>query len=353
MIFEASSITTTRLYGDPFYFVKNQLLWTVVSLIILALLSRMDYHKLYSLALPLLVANLALLLLIFIPGLSTSTLGARRRLNLGPFGIQPSEFTKFSLIVYLSAWFSYKERSRFFAFLVLTGFIILLVMLQPNMSTATLLAATSAFLYILSGPSLTHVFYAFGIGALSLSMLAFSSSYRLKRITTFLNPSLDPQGIGYHINQINIALSLGGIFGTGFGASKQKFQFLPEAHTDSLFAIIGENFGFIGGTLIICLYIILLILIYQVIRHAKDRFGFLLCSGVFFIIGMQTLVNLAAMVQLVPLTGIPLPFLSYGGSSLITFYALLGIVVSVSRYNTRHGIHRTYRRSSNTGNRSR
>ena len=343
MIFEASSISAGRIYGDAFHFVRQQVLWFGASVIVLFIMSRFDYHRLYQFALPLLVVNIVLLLLVFVPGLSTTVLGARRWLKIGPATLQPSEFTKFTLVVYLSAWFSFKERSRFFAFIVLTGFIILLVMLQPNLSTASLLAATAGFLYILSGPPLKHILITIGLGFTSLLALAFTSTYRLKRIITFLNPAHDVQGIGYHINQINIALSLGGIFGVGFGASKQKFQFLPEAHTDSIFAIIGENFGFIGALLIMLLYGIFLYLIYQQIRASRDRLGFLLASGIFFIIGIQTIVNLGAMVQILPLTGIPLPYLSYGGSSLITFYALLGILVNISRYNA-HGKSATTRR---------
>lgn len=299
-------------------------------------MSRLDYHKLYILALPLLVINIVLLLLVFIPGLSTSALGARRWLVIGPATLQPSEFTKFSLIIYLAAWFSYKERSRFFAFLLLTGFIILLVMLQPNLSTASLLATTAIFMYVLSGPPIQHILITFALGITTLATLAVSSSYRLKRVMTFFNPSQDPQGIGYHITQINIALSLGGIFGAGFGASKQKFQYLPEAHTDSVFAIIGENFGFVGASIIVLFYVLILFLVFQTIRNSRDRLGFLLASGIFFLIGAQAIINLSAMVQILPLTGIPLPYLSYGGSSLITFYALLGILINISRYNSKH-----------------
>ncbi|PJE63765.1 stage V sporulation protein E [Candidatus Roizmanbacteria bacterium CG10_big_fil_rev_8_21_14_0_10_45_7] len=329
MIYEASSITAARVYGDSLYFVKNQVIWFFLSLIVLAFFSKFDYHRLYQLALPLLIANLVLLLLVFVPGLYTNVLGAKRWLRLGPITVQPSEMTKLSLIVYLSAWFSYKERDRFFAFLILTGCIITLVMFQPNLGTAALLGSSALFLYIISGAPLQHILFLIPAATAAALALALTSAYRMRRIMTFLNPSLDPQGIGYHISQVNTSLSLGGIFGTGFGASKQKFQFLPEAHTDSIFAIIGENFGFIGGTLIIIVYITILFLLYRNLFAAKDRLGFLLAAGVFFLFGVQVLVNLGAMVQLIPLTGIPLPFLSYGGSSLLTYYALFGIAINI------------------------
>ena len=333
MIYEASSITAARVYGDSLYFVKNQVIWFILSLGVFAFFSRVNYHNLYHLALPLLVINLVLLLLVFVPGLYADVLGAKRWLKLGPITMQPSEMAKLTLIVYLSAWFSYKERDRFFAFLILTGLIIALVMFQPNLGTAALLGCTSLFLYIVSGAPLYHVFFLVPVAGVTLLSLALTSSYRLRRIMAFLQPSLDPQGIGYHISQINTSLSLGGMIGTGFGASKQKFQFLPEAHTDSIFAIVGENFGFVGGILIIMIYLTMLFLLYRNIFVTKDRLGFLLAAGVFFLFGMQVLVNLGAMVQLIPLTGIPLPFLSYGGSSLLTYYALFGIAVNIYYYH--------------------
>ena len=164
----------------------------------------------------------------------------------------------------------------------------------------------------------------------------FSSPYRLSRLTAYLDPKTDPQGITYHINQVNTALSLGSWFGTGYGSSKQKFQFLPEAHTDSIFAIIGENFGFVGTTILISSYLIFFYNLYLNIIKIKDRLGFLLASSILFLLVIQCLINLAAMAQLIPLTGIPLPFISYGGSSLLTLYALLGIMYNVFKY------HKTY-----------
>lgn len=147
----------------------------------------------------------------------------------------------------------------------------------------------------------------------------------------FLNPDLDPLGIGYHINQIIISLNAGGLFGRGFGASRQKYEFLPEAHTDSIFAIIAEELGFVGAALIIALFIVLIFKSYQVAKNAKDRFGFLLSSSIFSLIAFQVVVNLAGMVNLLPLTGVPLPFISYGGSSLLVFFALMGILINVGK----------------------
>ncbi len=329
MIFESSSITAARVYNDAFFFIKHQIVWFLVALLAFLIFYFLDYHWLYNISLFLLVVNLVLLTLIFIPGMSTTVLGAKRWLKVGPIAIQPSEFTKLTLITYLSAWFSYRERSRFFAFLLLTSVIIGLVMLQPDLGTATILAATAIFLYFISSAPLSNFLLLIPLALLTLGAFALLEPYRLQRMLTFLNPALDPQGIGYHVRQINIALSLGGMWGVGFGHSKQKFQFLPEAHTDSIFAIIGENFGFLGTSIIVFCYLIMLIYSYQHISRIKNRLGFLLASGIAFLITLQSIINLGAMVQLLPLTGVPLPFISYGGSSLVTFYALLGILLNI------------------------
>lgn len=337
MIYEASSVNAARLYGDSFLFVKQQLKWFLLSLVSYAFFVRFNYHNLYNLALLILFINIVLLILIFIPGFSTTVLGAKRWLSLGPLRIQPSEFTKLSLIVYLSSWFSFKERGRFFAFMLLIGFLIGLVILQPDMGTASILGICAVFLYFVSGAPFSHFFYLVLISIAAGSFFILTSPYRMHRLTAFLSPGSDPQGISYHVNQINTALSLGGWFGSGYGSSKQKFQFLPEAHTDSIFAIIGEDFGFLGTTLLIVTYLIFFYNVFQNVVRVKDRLGYLLSSGILFLLILQTLVNLAAMAQLVPLTGIPLPFISYGGSSLLTFYSLLGISFNIFRQHHTYG----------------
>jgi len=336
MIYEASSINADRLYDDSFLFVRQQLKWFGLSLAVYWFFTKFDYHYLYNLALGVLAVNIFLLVLIFIPGFSTTILGAKRWLSLGPIHLQPSEFTKFSLIVYLSAWFSYKERGRFFAFLLLISLLIGLVILQPDMGTASILGLVAIYIYFLAGAPYSHFFLLIIISLVAGGFFIFSSPYRLTRLTAYLNPQNDPQGITYHVNQVNTALSLGGWFGTGYGSSKQKFQFLPEAHTDSIFAIIGENFGFAGALILITSFFIFFYKLYLNIIKIKDRLGFLLSSSILFLLIIQCIINLAAMAQLIPLTGIPLPFISYGGSSLLTLYALLGMMSNIFKY------HKTY-----------
>lgn len=333
MIYEASSINATRLYGDAFLFARQQLKWFALALIVFFVFLKLDYHYFYQLSIIILLINIVLLVLIFIPGFSGTILGAKRWLSIGPIHLQPSELTKFSLIVYLSSWFCFKERNRFFAFILLTSLLIGLVILQPDMGTASVLGICAVYLYYVSGAPYSHFFLLLLIGILVGGFFIFSSPYRMNRLTSFMDPSTDPQGISYHIGQINTALSLGGWFGTGYGSSKQKFQFLPEAHTDSIFAIVGENFGFVGTSILISGYLIFFYNLYKNVIKVKDKLGFLLSSSILFLLIIQCLINLGAIAQLIPLTGIPLPFISYGGSSLLTLYALLGIMFNIFKNN--------------------
>lgn len=330
-IFDASSVTAFRGFGDSFYFFKQQLMWFVLGVGAMALFSVFDYRKLYYASFPMLLFTIVALMLVIIPGVGTTVGGARRWINLGPIGFQPSEVAKFSIILYLSSWFLYKERQRFIPFLLLLSFIIGLVMIQPDLGTSVIIFLLFVSIYFFSGENLMHLAlftpFAFGAGLL----LVLTSPYRLKRLTAYLNPEADPAGIGYHIRQISISLASGGLVGRGLSSSRQKYQYLPEAHTDSIFAIIGEEVGFLGSLLLIALYLFLLYLIFKVIINAKDRFGRLLAGSIWCLLAWQMIVNLGAMVSLIPLTGVPLPFISYGGSSLLILFSLMGIVINVAK----------------------
>ncbi|KXK12292.1 MAG: Lipid II flippase FtsW [Microgenomates bacterium OLB23] len=306
-------------------------MWFVLGVVVMGVFSFFDYRKLYYLAFPLLLVAIISLVLVLIPGVGVTVGGARRWINLGPIGFQPSELAKFAIILYLSSWFLHKERQRFVPFLLLLSFIIGLIMIQPDLGTSVIIFLLFVSIYFFSGENLLHLmlFSPFAFGAALL--LIFTSPYRLKRLTAYLNPEVDPGGIGYHIRQITISLASGGLLGRGLSSSRQKYQYLPEAHTDSIFAIIGEEIGFLGSLLLIFLYGFLLFLIFKVIINAKDRFGKLLAGSIWCLLAWQMIVNLAAMVSLVPLTGVPLPFISYGGSSLLILFSLMGIVISIAR----------------------
>jgi cell division protein FtsW len=330
-IFEASSVKSFQLFGDSLYYLKLQLIWIILGAVLLIFFSFFDYHRLYFLAFFLMFANIIFLLLVLIPGIGHSAGGARRWLNFGLFHFQPTEFAKFSTIVYLSSWFLHRERKRFFSFLILLGALFFLIILQPDMGSALIIFFLSLLIYFFAGNNILYLLLLSPFALILFYLLIHISPYRFKRLLAYLNPEIDPLGIGYHINQIFISLTNGGLFGLGLGGSRQKYLYLPEAHTDSIFAIIAEEFGFIGGLAIIILYTYLIYLIYKITASAKDRFGYLLASSIFSLFILQIVINLGGIVNLFPLTGVPLPFISYGGSNLLVSFALIGIAINIAR----------------------
>lgn len=330
-IFEASSVAAFRTLKDSFYFMKLQLVWFAIGTGVMIFFSYFNYRKLYYLSLPTLFFGIVLLIVVLIPGIGQSISGARRWINLGFINIQPSEIIKFSIILYLSSWFSRREGSRFLSFFGLLVLIASLIMLQPDMGTTIIVFGLFVILYYLSGNKLHYLLFLIPLSGVGFFLLVQISPYRLRRLLAFLNPQLDPLGITYHVNQIFISLSTGGLVGRGFSASRQKYQFLPEAHTDSIFAIIGEEVGFVGALVVIFLYGILIYKAYDIAQTVKDRFGQLLAGGICSLIALHVLINLGGMVNLIPLTGVPLPFISYGGSSLFIFFALMGILINIGK----------------------
>lgn len=330
-IFEASSISAFRNFNDSFYYLKLQFIWFVIGVFLMVFFSSFDYHKLYYLAFPALLITIVLLILVLIPGIGHSVYGARRWINLGVINIQPTEIVKFSVILYLSSWFLYKEKNRFLSYLALLILIISLIMLQPDMGTAIIVFSIFFVLYFLSGQELQYLLVLVPFSIIGFFILVQTSSYRLKRFLALLNPNIDPLGVSYHVNQIVISLSAGGLFGRGFAESRQKYQFLPEAHTDSIFAIVGEELGFVGAFVLISLLFLLVYQTFKVAQSAKDRYGQLLAGATFSLLTFQIIINLGGMVNLIPLTGVPLPFISYGGSSLLVFFALMGILINIGK----------------------
>lgn len=336
MIYDASSYVAFKEFGDKYGYVKDQFLWVLIGFVVLIIASFFDYHKFYNLSLPILIGSIVLLFLVFIPGIGIKALGAKRWIDLGFFVLQPSEFVKLSLTIYLSAWFTTREKGRFLAFLLLIGLVIALVMLQPDMGTATIILGEAIIIYFLSGGKILHILSlipAVGLGGLALILL---EPYRAERLTTFLNPEQGIQGSSYHLRQILIALGSGGIFGVGIGNSLQKYAYLPEATTDSIFAIIAEEIGFLGVTILILIMLFVVYRGFYIAVRAKDTFGKLLAGGITSFIAIQTIVNLGAQTALLPLTGVPLPFISYGGSALIINLFSIGILLNISRQSQRY-----------------
>jgi len=260
---------------------------------------------------------------------------------LPPF--QPSEFAKLALIIYISAWLASRGRDvqsfalGFAPFIFLVGVVAALILMEPDTGTAIIVVLTMATLFFLAGGSLTHVFTFAAIGAVAGALLVLSGGYRADRIFAFIRPEDDPAGIGFQVRQLLIALGSGGPEGLGLGVSRQKFFYVPGAHTDGIFAIIGEETGFIGAMIVIGLFAYLVYRGFRVALNARDDFGCYLAMGIVCWIAFQALINVGGITRSIPLTGIPLPFVSYGGSSLVMIMAGVGVLLSVSRYGKDKG----------------
>ncbi len=335
----ASAVISYQKFGTPNYYLMHQVLFGLVpGLFLFYLTSRIDYHYWRRFSVPLLVASIFLLFLVFVPGIGFGYGGAHRWIHLGSFLFQPSEIMKLTFLLYLATWLSNRGAKNvkdfsygFLPFILLTGIITSLIILQPDMGTMAVIGAIAFTMYFMGGAALPHLALAAAGATTLLLLLIHSASYRFKRFTTFLHPELDPLGIGYHINQALLAIGSGGIFGRGFGHSRQKFAYLPEVTGDSIFAIIAEEMGFVFALFLIGLFVFIAVRGLDIARRAPDDFGRLLAIGVVAWIIFQALINIAAMLALLPLTGIPLPFVSYGGSALIVSLTAVGILVNVSR----------------------
>lgn len=330
MVYDASSVTATTEFNNRFYFVREQLKGFFVGLTGMLFAIKFNYRNYYKLALPFLLGCLLMLLLVFIPGIGVNALGAHRWINLHFINLQPSEITKLTLVIYLSAWLSTKEKGRLLPFLLLLGLIVGLVILEPDMGTAIIIVATSIIMYFISGAPVKHFFTLIPVVVACLVGLAVAAPYRLKRIITFFNAENDPLGSSYHVRQVLLSLGSGGLLGLGLGKSRQKFSYLPEASTDSIFAIIAEELGFIGSVFLLLVFLALIYKGYKIAQNSRDVFGRFLAFGITSWFALQIIINLTSMVALTPLTGIPLPFISYGSSSLVVELYAVGILINIS-----------------------
>jgi cell division protein FtsW len=331
MIYNASSVIALRDIGDQYYYIKEQLVWMVLGISSLIFFSFFSYRRLAFFALPLLITSIVLLALVFLPGLGVKALGAQRWINLHFFVFQPAEFIKLSLAIYLSAWFTTREKGRLLAFSLLVGTVLLLVMLQPDMGTASIILFEASVIYFLSGGSLLHFALLVPVTGVIGILSILAAPYRLKRLTSFMQTDSSLENVSYHVRQILIALGSGGILGVGLGNSLQKYAYLPENVTDSIFAIIAEETGFIGASFVILLFAVIIWRGFAIAQKAKDKFGKLLAGGITSFLGIQIVINLASMTALIPLTGVPLPFISYGGSALIIDLTAIGILLNIAQ----------------------
>lgn len=331
ILYESSSYTAQLDLQDKYYFIKNQSFWIFLGVIAAFVASRVRESILYGLSLPLLLVTLTFLVLVFFPAIGLELNGSRRWINFGIFIFQPSELLKITLSLYLASWLSVKEKGRLMAFLILLTFASGLVLLQPDLKTAFIIAATSFIVYYVSGASIKEVAPILLIGGIIIILVAGASPYRLKRLTAFQNFDVNNlETTSYHTKQIVIALGSGGLTGVGFGNSIQKYSYLPEHTTDSIFAIFAEEAGYIGSIILISLYISLCAIGILIAMNAKTQFGKLLASGITVFITIQTLINLASQAIVIPLTGVPLPFISYGGSSMLINFVAIGLLLNIA-----------------------
>ena len=334
MVANASAITAQENFGDQLYFLKRQFTWWILGMISLALISRIDFRRLEKIIPPFLFLSLVLAATVLIPALGQEKLGARRWLSIGGFTFQPTELAKLALILYGASFFSAQEKEekkKFWPFLLIVFFVAILTIAEPDLGTTIVLVATGLLVCFLAGISSFKIFFLLLLALLGGAAMIFISPYRRQRMLTFLNPNQDLQKTSYHVHQILLSLGSGGLFGQGLGQGKQKYAYLPEATTDSIFAIIAEDLGFVGATITIILLALLVFRCFHIAAQATDLKGKLLAGGVGGWLGLQTLINLGGIVSLIPLTGIPLPLISYGGSSLLVTLTALGLVLGVSR----------------------
>ena len=337
-VYSASFAVGYVEFGDTNYFVMRQAFYALIGVAALAYCMRLDYRQLRHVAAPMMVLALLGLAAVLVPGIGVERNGARRWLELGPFTVQPSEFAKLAVIIYISAWLSARRENLNQLSLGLVPFVLMvsvvggLVIVEPDMGTAVIIVLTTSTLFFVAGAPLTHLMLLIASGGAVTYVMVLAQEYRLDRISSFVSPESDPQGTGFHILQLLIALGSGGATGLGWGVSRQKFFYVPGAHTDGVFAIIGEEVGFVGLMGVLALFAFFLYRGLKATVSSRDQFGTLLGVGIVSWIGYQTLINIGGITRSIPLTGVPLPFLSYGGSALIAVMAAAGVLLSISRY---------------------
>jgi len=338
MIYSASSCYAYEQYGDSAYYLKRHLMHFVFGILLARFFLKKDYKDLRKYSKVLLAVSIAGLMLALLPGIGREAGGAKRWVKLGFIGFQPSEFAGFFLIVYIADILDRKQAvirnfmQGFMPPLMVIGFSVLLILLQPDLGSSVCILAVGLIMMFVSGVNMAY-FLPFLIPVIPVFyFLIFKVAYRLRRITSYLDPWSDTQGAGFQIIQSFLALGSGGIFGLGLGCSKQKLFYLPQAHTDFIFSIIGEEAGLIGTLSVAALFVMFVWLGIQISIKAKDLFGRLLAFGITTSIGLKAVINIAVSTGAIPTKGLPLPFISYGGSALI--FSIIGVAILINISNS-------------------
>ena len=339
MIYSASYIWAEYKFDNPFKYVINQGIFVLLGIILLFIVSKINYKIYYEKANLILLICLILLILVLIPGLGIVRNGSRSWFGIGSFSIQPSEFSKIGLIIFTSKYLSKSNKflkdykKGVFPILFILLLIFGLIMLEPDFGTGMIIVVTIIALLFIAGVNMKFFLYFCLLGIIGIVGLIIIAPYRMDRITSFLNPWSDPLGTGFQIIQSLYAIGPGGLFGTGYLNSRQKNFYLPEPQTDFIFSIIAEEFGIVGALIVLSLFALLLTCCIKITLKQEDKFAKYLCFGLTFQLIVQVIMNLSVVIGLIPVTGVTLPFLSYGGSSLLTSLIGIGIILNISKNN--------------------
>lgn len=337
MIYSASSIYAMERYKDSFFFLKRHLSFLIIGAILTLIVMSIDYKRLREWSKPLLILSLLLLVLVLIPGIGREVSGARRWFRLKFISFQPSELANIAVIVYMADFISRKgDQMRefwkgFIPPVVILGITTLLIVVQPDLGTVLALGTVVFIMLFVSGVRVSYLFSVILSSLPMLYLLIFNVPYRRQRIMAFLNPWADPKGSGFQVIQSQIALGSGGIFGDGLGHSRQKLFYLPAAHTDFIFSIIGEELGLLGTVAVIILLIIFIQQGLKIIKNTSEKFGYFLSLGLVLMISFKAIINIGVSCAILPTKGLPLPFISYGGSSFIFDMISVGILMNIAR----------------------
>lgn len=337
MVLSASFVQAARNYGSSWYVFNRQLLWTAVGVAVMVALARIDYRRLRKLAVPLLLLTVVLLVLVLIPGVGITSGGSTRWLGVGNLRLQPSELAKFSLVLFAADLLTRRagqvddHGATTRPVLMVAGALAVLMLLQPDLGTSILVLGVALAMLFIAGTRLHLIAVLALTGTAAAVVLARLAPYRWARVTGFLDPWADVGNTGYQAAQGLVALGSGQVTGTGLGASRAKWGFLPAAHTDFIFAIIGEELGLVGSLSVVALFAVLAVVLVRTAARAPDRFGTLLVGGIAAWLVGQTIVNVGSVIGLLPITGMPLPFVSAGGSSLVVALAAVGVAHNVCR----------------------
>ena len=334
MVYSASFYSASVRFDNEYFFLFKQLLGVVLGIFAMIFFTSFDYHLLKKFRYIILAVSVVLLILVFVPGFGVQSYGANRWVNILGISLQPSEITKFALILFLASYLSENhEKIKTFKgllpALIVAGVLCVLVIIEPSMSVTMCLAFLTFFMLIIGGINKKHSLLFTGLAGLCVPLLIISEPYRMKRLFAFLDPWVSPQGEGFQLIQSLYSLGNGGLFGVGLFESRQKYLFLPFAESDFIFSIIGEEFGLVGSLALIAVFGVLVYFLIKIGLNAKDRFGCLLSCGVGILIAVQTLLNVAVVTGSIPPTGLPLPFISSGGTSVAVFMAGVGVALNV------------------------